>query len=96
MATVSGCAMTSRRYSYLLDLAVQHRVPVLLAGASGTGKTCTIAAHLMSGIGLPHEHWLPLAVTLSARTTAAMLQDQVRGMDCTRHTHWRWFILQDG
>jgi dynein heavy chain len=66
------------RYTYLLDLAIQHRQPLLMVGPSGTGKTCIIAAHLLSGKGLPQELWMPVAVTLSARTSANMLQDQVR------------------
>lgn len=65
------------RYAYLLDLAIQHRHPLLMVGPSGTGKTCIIAAHLLSGKGLPQDLWTPVAITLSARTTANMLQDQV-------------------
>ncbi|KAF6263196.1 dynein heavy chain 8 [Scenedesmus sp. NREL 46B-D3] len=67
----------SARYTYLLDLAIQHRQPLLMVGPSGTGKTCIIAAHLLSGKGLPEELWMPVAVTLSARTSASMLQEQV-------------------
>eukprot|EP00878_Enallax_costatus_P024290 GHUV01025916.1.p1 GENE.GHUV01025916.1~~GHUV01025916.1.p1 ORF type:complete len:555 (+),score=133.09 GHUV01025916.1:2513-4177(+) len=67
------------RYTYLLDLAIQHRQPLLMVGPSGTGKTCIIATHLLSGKGLSTDHWTPSAVTLSARTSANMLQDQVDG-----------------
>jgi ABC-type transporter Mla maintaining outer membrane lipid asymmetry ATPase subunit MlaF len=61
----------------LLDLAIQHKQPLLMVGPSGTGKTCIIAAHLLSGKGLPQELWMPVAITLSARTSANMLQEQV-------------------
>lgn len=71
------------RYTYLLDLAVQHRQPLLLVGASGTGKTSIITAHLLNG-GLPADLWMPVCVTLSARTSASMLQDQVGGR-CRLH-----------
>lgn len=65
------------RYTFLLDRALQHRQPILLVGPSGTGKTCIIAAHLLSGKGLSTDQWTPVVVTLSARTSANALQDQV-------------------
>lgn len=71
------CILLACRYTYLLDLAIQHRQPLLMVGPSGTGKTCIIAAHLLSGKGLAQELWMPVAITLSARTTANMLQEQV-------------------
>eukprot|EP00879_Flechtneria_rotunda_P024458 GHRR01025929.1.p1 GENE.GHRR01025929.1~~GHRR01025929.1.p1 ORF type:complete len:382 (+),score=98.71 GHRR01025929.1:177-1322(+) len=70
------------RYSYLLDLAVQHRQSLLMVGPSGTGKTSIIAAHLLGGRGLSPEQWVPIAITLSARTTANMLQQQVTSIAC--------------
>lgn len=77
MASVELWVACYCRYTYLLDLAIQHRQPLLMVGPSGTGKTCIIAAHLLSGKGLTTEQWTPVAVTLSARTSANMLQDQV-------------------
>lgn len=64
------------RYTYLLDLALQHAQPLLLVGASGTGKTSIIAAHILNG-GLQQDLWVPVCITLSSRTSANMLQEQV-------------------
>lgn len=47
-----------------------------MVGASGTGKTSIIAAHILNG-GLSQDLWMPVCVTLSSRTTANMLQEQV-------------------
>lgn len=70
------CCLVVCRYTYLLDLALQHGQPLLMVGASGTGKTSIIAAHILSG-GLPQDLWIPVCVTLSSRTSANMLQEQV-------------------
>lgn len=69
--------MLASRYTYLLDLALQHGQPLLMVGASGTTKTSIIAAHILNG-GLSQELWIPVCVTLSSRTSANMLQEQVR------------------
>lgn len=71
------CCLVVCRYTYLLDLAQQHGQPLLMVGASGTGKTSIIAAHILNG-GLPQDLWIPVCVTLSSRTSANMLQEQVR------------------
>lgn len=65
------------RYTYLLDLALQHNQPLLMVGGSGTGKTSTITAHILNG-GLSQDMWIPVCITLSSRTSANMLQEQVR------------------
>lgn len=52
-----------------------------MVGASGTGKTSIIAAHILNG-GLPQELWIPVCVTLSSRTSANMLQEQVHTVCC--------------
>lgn len=67
----------------MLDLALQHGQPLLMVGASGTGKTSIIAAHLLAG-GLSQDMWMPVCVTLSSRTSASMLQEQVRLSACMR------------
>ena len=41
----------------------------------GTGKSAYIGRHLVQG--LPRDAWAPTMVTLSARTSAAMMQEQV-------------------
>ena len=45
--------------------------PLLMVGGSGTGKSAIIATHLLSGSGLSPELWVPVCVTLSARTSAS-------------------------
>jgi len=63
-----------------LDLALQHGTPLLLVGPTGTGKSTYVGRHLLSG--LPQDKWLPVLLTLSARTTANMTQDQVGCHGC--------------
>ncbi|CAG9462898.1 unnamed protein product [Pedinophyceae sp. YPF-701] len=67
----------SARYTFLLDLAIQHQQPMLLVGPTGTGKSVYIRRHLVSG--LPKGAWVQIFVTMSARTTANMTQDQIDG-----------------
>jgi len=104
------------RYTYLFDLSLRHGYPLLLVGATGTGKTTIVMRHMLgssSGVlataasgaqpagdaglegspgdaggraaagerlvgGAAPDKWLPVFLTLSARTTANMMQDQVR------------------
>ncbi len=69
-------ALTRCRYTYLLDLALQHNQPLLMVGPTGTGKSVYMNRHLVQG--LPKEKWTPIFITMSARTTANMVQEQVR------------------
>jgi hypothetical protein len=92
-----------RRYTYLFDLSLRHRYPLLLAGPTGTGKTTLVMRHLLgrsggsgaaaAGDGLDgggaaapppalvggvfSDKWVPVFLTLSARTSANVTQDQV-------------------
>lgn len=70
--------MCSARYTFLLDTAVKNNYPILLVGPTGTGKSVYINNHLVKG--LPSESFLPIFITLSARTAANMVQEQVRRM----------------
>eukprot|EP00798_Chlamydomonas_sp_ICE-L_P012761 gene12761-16012_t len=67
----------SARYTYLLDLALTHNQPLLMVGPTGTGKSVYINRHLADG--LPKEKWTPIFITMSARTTGNMTQEQVDG-----------------
>jgi len=67
----------SARYTFLMDLALQHNQPLLMVGPTGTGKSVYITRHLTSG--LPKDKWTPIFITFSARTSANMTQDQVDG-----------------
>lgn len=68
--------LDSARYTFVLDTAIKNHYPVLLVGPTGTGKSVYINNHLVRG--LPQDKFLPIFVTLSARTSANMLQEQVR------------------
>jgi dynein heavy chain len=49
--------------------------PLLLVGPTGTGKSVYVQRHLLQG--LPQDKWVPALITLSARTSAGMVQEQV-------------------
>jgi hypothetical protein len=51
-------AQDSARYTFLLDLALQHDQPVLLVGPTGTGKSVYINQHLVQD--LPKDKWTPV------------------------------------
>eukprot|EP00955_Chlamydomonas_euryale_P064420 358972-Chlamydomonas_euryale.AAC.1 len=67
----------SVRYTYLLDMALQHNQPLLMVGPTGTGKSVYMSRHLVKG--LPGDKWTPVFITMSARTSANMVQEQVDG-----------------
>ena len=76
--------LTPLRYTFLLDLALQHNQPLLMVGPTGTGKSVYMNRHLVQG--LPKEKWTPIFITMSARTTANMVQDQVGTVFKETHT----------
>jgi dynein heavy chain len=61
------------RYTYLLDLLITNNKPLLFVGPTGTGKSKYITNKLLSG--LPKEHYIPIFVMFSARTSAGQTQD---------------------
>lgn len=67
--------MTVCRYTFLLDASLQHGQSLLMVGPTGTGKSTYINRHLVQG--LPKEKWTPIMLTMSARTTGNMTQEQV-------------------
>lgn len=71
LCTACACA-AARRYTFLLDTALAAGQPLLMVGPTGTGKSTYINRHLVGG--LPRDKWVPVFVTLSARTTAGMVQ----------------------
>jgi dynein heavy chain len=46
-----------------------------MVGPTGTGKSTYMNRYLLQG--LPQDVWVPLNITLSARTTSNMVQEQV-------------------
>lgn len=67
----------SARYTFLLDVSLQSNFPLLMVGPTGTGKSVYMSSHLVSG--LPGDKWSPIFITLSARTSSNMTQDQIDG-----------------
>ncbi|GAX82307.1 hypothetical protein CEUSTIGMA_g9736.t1 [Chlamydomonas eustigma] len=65
------------RYTFLLATSIEHHVPILLVGPTGTGKSVYIKNHLASG--LDRTTWQSLAFNFSAQTSANMTQDIVDG-----------------
>ncbi|XP_078413797.1 dynein axonemal heavy chain 3 [Cetorhinus maximus] len=60
------------RQSFFLDIFVSHKVPLLILGPTGTGKSAITNNFLMR---LPKEHYIPNCISLSARTSANQTQD---------------------
>ena len=65
------------RYTFSLDIALNHNQPMLMVGPTGTGKLVYINRYLVRE--LPEDSWMPIFITFSARTSANMTQEQVDG-----------------
>ncbi|XP_075250490.1 dynein axonemal heavy chain 3-like isoform X2 [Convolutriloba macropyga] len=60
------------RQIYFLDTYRTHKVPLLIVGPTGTGKSVIVNQYL---IKLPKDKYLPNIVNFSARTSANQTQD---------------------
>uniref|UniRef100_UPI00398E73BF dynein axonemal heavy chain 3 isoform X1 n=2 Tax=Pristiophorus japonicus TaxID=55135 RepID=UPI00398E73BF len=60
------------RQSFFLDTYISHKIPMLLVGPTGTGKSAITNNFLMR---LPNELYIPNCISLSARTSANQTQD---------------------
>ena len=65
------------RYTYLLNLSIEHRKHLLFVGPTGTGKTVYINAKLMKG--LDSDAYKIIQLGFSAQTSAAGTQSIIDG-----------------
>ncbi|KAG7228180.1 hypothetical protein INR49_013343 [Caranx melampygus] len=61
------------RYTYLLDLCINYRMPLLFVGPTGTGKSVYVKDKLMNS--LDKDLYLPFFINFSARTSANQTQN---------------------
>lgn len=65
--------MDTVRAFYLLEFCIKHKRPLLMVGATGTGKSAYIQNYLMNH--LDKEQYMAFFVNFSAQTSANQVQD---------------------
>ncbi|GFO33725.1 dynein heavy chain 12, axonemal-like, partial [Plakobranchus ocellatus] len=65
--------MDTARYTYIMDMCINHNRPLLLVGPTGTGKSAYVQQKLMNE--LPQDKYLATFVNFSAQTSANMTQN---------------------
>lgn len=64
----------TKKFSYLLNLMVSNKFPVMFVGESGTAKSVIISNYLNS---LDPENFMKLNINFSSRTTSKDLQANI-------------------
>ncbi|ESO02212.1 hypothetical protein HELRODRAFT_65497 [Helobdella robusta] len=67
--------MDTVRCSYLLDICITNRMPIIFVGPTGTGKSVYVSQKLTSD--LSSQLYLPIIINFSAQTSANQLQNLV-------------------
>lgn len=62
------------RQTFFLQTYLQHELPMLFVGPTGTGKSAITNNYLLQ---LPKETYIPNCINFSARTSANQTQDIV-------------------
>ena len=63
------------RYTFLMDLMIQHNRALMFIGPTGTGKTAYVKDKLLNGLN--KDQYQPLVINFSAQTRAGQVQDLV-------------------
>lgn len=63
------------RYMHLVDMFISHRKPLLLFGATGTGKSFYVKNYMMKKLSL--DVYVPSFVTFTIQTSANFTQEMI-------------------
>jgi len=64
----------TKKFSYVLNLMIINKFPVIFVGESGTAKSVIISNYLNS---LPSDNYMKLNINFSSRTTSKDLQANI-------------------
>lgn len=75
------------RYGYMLEKFIEHEIPTLFVGPTGTGKTAYIQNVLNNK--LDHSKYLIIEIGFSAQTHCNQVQDIIDGkLDKRKKDHY--------
>jgi dynein heavy chain len=67
----------SVRYSHILKISIEHKIPLLFCGPTGTGKSIYIKNYILNE--LPAEKYMSIELGFSAQTSSMQTQDIIDG-----------------
>eukprot|EP00899_Mesostigma_viride_P012092 jgi/Mesvir1/20884/Mv07961-RA.1 len=76
-STITVPTTDTLRYTYLMSTLITHKMPLLVTGPTGTGKTVYIKDFLLGG--LDKEKYVTTFFNFSAQTSANQTQDIIDG-----------------